>query len=362
MTSAQKGKLPMDRIAMALDRITEPDNALIAKTQKRLDNLTKPLGSLGRLEELAKFVAAASAKEDPELKNKVIFTLAADHGVAEENVSAFPQEVTAQMVYNFLNGGAGINVLANHFGARVVVADVGVKSSLKTDPRLIIKKIGFGTKNMAKGPAMTRQEAVRSVETGIEIFENELKKGIDIVGTGEMGIANTTPSSAITAVFTKKKVEDITGRGTGINDKILQNKIRTIKKAIRTNKPDSSDPIDVLSKVGGFEIGALAGIILAAAANKIPVVIDGFISGAAALIAYRMEPKTKHYMIASHCSVEKGHKIILSAIGLKPLFDLQLRLGEGTGAALGIALAEASAKILTQMATFENAEVSNKDK
>ena len=261
-------------LALTLKSITEPDSALLNKAQKRLDNLTKPHGSLGRLEELAKLIVAASAKENPDLKNKVIFTLVADHGVAEEKVSAFPQEVTAQMVYNFLSGGAGINALAGHVGARVIVADVGVASTLKPDPKLIIKKIGAGTKNMTQGPAMTRQEAIRSIETGVEIFENEYKNGIDIIGTGEMGIANTTPASAITAVFTKKKVEDIPGRGTGINDEALKNKIRVIKKALKVNKPCPDDPIDVLSKVGGFEIGALTGIILAACAHKVPVVID----------------------------------------------------------------------------------------
>ncbi len=350
----------MTSLPKTVRAIAEPDSTLLGKAQKRLDNLTKPQGSLGRLEELARLIVGITGKESPALKNKVIFTMAADHGVAEEKVSAFPQEVTAQMVYNFLNGGAGINVLANHVGARVIVADVGVASDLKTSPKLIIKKVGPGTKNMAKGPAMTRQEAIKSIETGMAIFEDEYKNGIDIIGTGEMGIANTTPASAITAIFTKNKVEDITGRGTGINDETLKNKIRVIKKALDFNKPDANDPIDVLSKVGGFEIGALTGIILAACSHKVPVVIDGFISGAAALIAYQMEPKTKSCMIASHCSVEIGHKMILSHIGLRPLLDLDLRLGEGTGAALGIFLAEAAVKILTQMATFDSAGVSQK--
>ncbi|MBU1869615.1 MAG: nicotinate-nucleotide--dimethylbenzimidazole phosphoribosyltransferase, partial [Candidatus Omnitrophica bacterium] len=323
---------------------------------------TKPLGSLGRLEELAKQIAGITGKENPALKNKVIFTLAADHGVTEEGVSAFPKEVTAQMVYNFLNGGAGINVLANHTGARVVVVDIGVASDLKPDKKLIIKKVGYGTKNMARCPAMTREEAIKAIETGIEIFEEELNKGIDIIGIGEMGIGNTTAASAMTAVFTKEPIENITGRGAGIDDKSLKNKIEIIKKALAVNKPDADDPIDVLAKVGGFEIGGLCGIILAAASHKIPVVIDGFISGAAALIAFKIEPKTKDYMIAAHSSVESGHKYILKHIGLKPLLDLNLRLGEGTGAALGIGLAEAAIKILTQMATFKSAGVSEKKK
>jgi len=350
----------MQKISNTIKRIQLIDLAIAQKTQERLDNLTKPLGSLGRLEELAKQISGITEKDSPILKNKVIFTFAGDHGVTEEKISPFPQEVTAQMVYNFLNGGAGINVLAKHIGAKVVVADLGVVSDLKPHPELIIKKISYGTKNMAQGPAMTRNDAIKAIEAGIEIFETSYKQGLDIAGTGDMGIGNTTPSSAITACLTKTPVEDITGKGAGLDDQGLQNKIRIIKKALEINKPNPQDALDVLAKVGGFEIGGLAGVILAAASHKVPVVIDGFISGAAALIAYHLESKTKEYMIASHCSVEKGHKIILDYIGLKPLFNLDLKLGEGTGAALGINLAEAAIKILTEMATFESAKVSNK--
>ncbi len=352
----------MEKINKVSRNIPGIDTAILKKTQERLDNLTKPLGSLGRLEELAKQICGITAKESPQLKNKVIFTLASDHGVTEEGVSAYPKEVTAQMVYNFLNDGAGINILANHVGARVVVADVGVCVELKPSLRLVVKKVNYGTKNMAKGAAMTREEAIKAIETGIDLFNDELKNGIDIVGTGEMGIGNTTAASAITATFTKKPIEEITGRGAGLDDKGLKAKIAVIKKALALNKPDPSDPIDVLAKVGGFEIGGLAGIILAAASNKVPVVIDGFISGAAALIAYKIEPKAKDYMIAAHCSVESGHKIILNYLGLRPLLDLDLRLGEGTGGALGIGLADAALKILTQMATFKSANVSEKNK
>jgi nicotinate-nucleotide--dimethylbenzimidazole phosphoribosyltransferase len=312
------------------------------------------------LEELAKQIAGIMGKERPVLKNKVIFTLAADHGVTEEGISAYPKEVTGQMVYNFLKGGAGINVLANHAKAKVIVVDIGISSKLKPGPKLLIKKINYGTKNMTKGPAMSRDEAIESICTGIEIFENELNRGIDIIGTGEMGIGNTTVASAIAAVFTQKPAEEITDRGTGIDDKVLANKIRVVKKALKVNRPDPADPVDVLSKVGGFEIGGLSGVILAAAARKIPIVIDGFISGAAALLAYHIEPKVKGYMIASHCSAEKGHRVILEHIGLKPLLDLDLRLGEGTGAALGINMVEAATKILIQMATFKSAKVSEK--
>lgn len=352
----------MDRIREIAASISGIDPVIIKKTQERLDSLTKPLGSLGRLEELAKQICGITGKESPLLRNKVIFTLASDHGVTEEGVSAYPKEVTSQMVYNFLSGGAGINVLANHVGARVVIVDIGVSSDLKPSPQLVVKKINYGTKNMAKGPAMTRDEAVKAIRAGIDIFEDEFKAGIDIVGTGEMGIGNTTSSSAITAVFTKKLIKEITGKGAGLDDKGLEKKIRVIEKSLSVNKPDSSDVIDVLSKVGGFEIGGLAGIILAASAKKVPVVIDGFISGAAALIAFNIEPRVKDYMIAAHCSVESGHKFILEHIGLKPLFNLDLRLGEGTGGAIGIGLADAAIKILTQMATFKSANVSEKKK
>lgn len=361
----------MKRIEQAISKITGIDINLMQKTQCRLDSLTKPQGSLGRLEEIAKLAVGISAKETPELKNKVIFTFAADHGVAEEGVSAFPQAVTAQMVYNFLRGGAGINVLARHIGAKVVVADLGVAEKIKFQESLpagqagniknfIDKKINYGTKNMLKGPAMTKDEAIRSIEAGIEIFEDEFGSGIDIIGIGEMGIANTTVSSAITAIITGEKAEDVTGRGTGIDEAGLKNKIKAIKTAIKINQPDIKDPLDILSKVGGFEIGGLAGVILAAASRKVPVVIDGFISGAAALIAYKFEPKTKEYMFASHCSVEIGHKAILKYLGLKPILDLGLRLGEGTGAALGINIVEAAVKILAQMATFASANVSER--
>ncbi|MFA5096952.1 MAG: nicotinate-nucleotide--dimethylbenzimidazole phosphoribosyltransferase, partial [Candidatus Omnitrophota bacterium] len=298
----------------------------------------------------------------PLLAHKVIFTLAGDHGVTDEGVSAYPKEVTAQMVYNFLNGEAGINVLANHVGARVVVADIGVCVDLKPDPRLVLKKINYGTKNMARGAAMSREEAISSIYAGIEIFEHEYKKGIDILGTGEMGIGNTTSASAITACFTRKPVEEITGRGAGLDDRGLQHKIDIIKKSLTINNPDPSNAIDVLEKVGGFEIGGLAGIILAAAANRVPVVIDGFISGSAALIACGIEPVVKEYMIPAHCSVESGHKVVLDHLGLRPLLDLDLRLGEGTGGALAIGLADAALKILNQMATFKSACVSEKKK
>lgn len=351
----------MGRLNDVSSSIEQIDYSLGEITQRRLDNLTKPQGSLGKLEGLAKQIVEITHKENPVLKDKVIFTFAGDHGVVAEGVSAFPQEVTPQMVMNFINQGAGINVLARHVGARVVVADFGVASDLEPHDDLVIKKVNYGTKNMAKRPAMTREEAMRSIENGIAIFEKELGKGIDIVGTGEMGIGNTTPASAITSVITGESVDKVTGRGTGINDESLNKKIQVIKKAIEVNNPNPKDGIDVLSKVGGFEIGGLVGVILAAASKRIPVVVDGFISGSAALLAYTIEPKTKDYMIASHNSVEKGHGVIWRYLELEPILNLNLRLGEGTGAALAINIVEAGVKILNEMATFESASVSEKN-
>lgn len=354
----------MDKIRQVIKEIKGLDAGLIKEAQARLDSLTKPQGSLGMLEELAKQIAAISGTLKPSLKRKVIFTMAADHGVNAEKISVYPQEVTAQMVYNFLRGGAGINVLSRHIGADVIVADMGVAEKISAaggSKNFKDKKIAAGTKNMAKGPAMARDEAIKSIEAGMEIFEEEYEKGIDIVGTGDMGIGNTTASSAIAAAICGADVEKVVGRGTGLDDQGLLHKIEVIKQALKVNKPDPDDAIDVLSKVGGLEIGGLTGIILACAARGVPVVIDGFISGASALIAYKLSPKVKEYIVAGHCSVEKGHKIILDYIGLKPLLNLEMRLGEGTGAALGIGIAEAAVKILTQMATFQEAGVSEKE-
>lgn len=349
----------MQIIDKLLQRIKPIDEASFEETQKRLDNLTKPQGSLGRLEELAKLIVAITGKKNPDLSKKVIFTMAGDHGVCEEGISLFPQEVTPQMVYNFIRGGAGINVLANHVGAKVIVVDMGVATDLEPHPNLVIKKVGYGTKNITKHPAMSYRQTINSISGGVEGFELELSNfGIDIVGTGDMGIGNTTSSSAIVAAITQEPVENVTGRGTGIDDERLKKKIETINKAIKFNNPNPKNGLDVLSKLGGFEIGGLVGIILAAAANRIPIIIDGFISGAAALIAYILKPEIKDYMIAGHSSVEKGHQIILDFIGLKPILNMNLRLGEGTGAVLAMNLVDAGVKILTQMATFEQAGVS----
>ncbi len=324
----------------------------------RFNNLAIPTGSLGRLEELATIYASIKGSPDATIKHKVVFTMAGDHGVSSEGVSVFPQEVTGQMVKNFIDGGATISVLARHIDARVVVVDCGVKTDFEPVDGLKIKKVGYGTDNIAHGPAMSREQAIDSLEAGIESFNEELLNGIDIVATGDMGIANTTPSSAIITCLTARDLDKVTGRGTGLDNSGVENKINVIKKALDINKPDPSDPIDILSKVGGFEIGGIAGLCLAAASHRTPVLIDGFISTAAALIACAIEPKVNNYLISSHATTENGHNIALEKLQKKAILDLNLRLGEGTGAVLAMSLIEAGVKILTQMATFSEAEVS----
>jgi nicotinate-nucleotide--dimethylbenzimidazole phosphoribosyltransferase len=349
-------------LSQVLKQIKPLDSKAIEAAQARQNELTKPRGSLGRLEELSIKIAGIKGEIIRGFEHKAIVTMAADHGVVEEGVTLYPQEVTKQMVFNFLNGGAGINVLAQFIGARVVVVDMGVVGGFEPHPNLLCKMIDFGTSNMTKGPAMTKQQALDAIESGIAVVEAEITKGLDIVGTGDMGIGNTTASSAIAVAVTGKPAEKITGRGEGLEDEQLAHKVKVVQKALDVNKPDSRDPIDVLSKVGGFEIGGLAGVMLGAAAHSIPVVIDGFISGAAALIATGLAPRLKDYLIAAHLSAESGHKILLQHLGLTPLLSLEMRLGEGTGAALGITIVEAAVKTLAGMATFAEAGVSEAQK
>ncbi len=347
----------MSLLEQTLGKITAVDKTPAERVQKRLDNLTKPQGSLGRLEELAKQYVLITGNEQPLIKDKVVVVMAGDHGVVAEGVSAFPQEVTPQMALNFLQGGAGINVLSRHVDAKVMVVDVGIASDISAEG-LFSHKVAYGTANIARQAAMSRQQAVQAIEVGINIVNQLADNGLDLLATGEMGIGNTTPSSAITAVMTGRPAAEITGLGTGINEQALQRKIKTIQQALEVNQPEADDALDVLSKVGGLEIAGLSGVILTGAALKIPIVIDGFISGAAALIAVGLKPEVKDYLIAAHQSVEQGHQAILQHLGLRPLLDLDLRLGEGTGAALAMGLVEAGCKILTQMASFENASVS----
>ncbi|MDO8687443.1 MAG: nicotinate-nucleotide--dimethylbenzimidazole phosphoribosyltransferase [Dehalococcoidales bacterium] len=347
-------------LTSTIQKIKPLDAPAMAAARARQDTLTKPQGSLGRLEALSIQLAGIQGKPIPQIKHKAIITMAGDHGVVAEGVSAYPQEVTPQMVYNFLGGGAGINVIARQVGARIIVVDMGVASEMKAHPQLLSRKVAPGTRNMAIGPAMTEAQAIKAIETGIEIVSAEVAKGLDIVGTGDMGIGNTTASSAICAVMTGRSVAEVTGRGTGVDDKQFAHKIAIINKALAVNQPDSKQPLAVLAKVGGFEIGGLAGVMLGAAANHVPVVIDGFISGAAALIAITLAPGLKDYVIPAHVSVEAGHRWLLQHLGLKPLLDLDMRLGEGTGAALGIFLSETAARVLAEMSTFAEAGVSER--
>lgn len=348
----------MNLLQQTLSAIKPVDQALLAEAQRKLDNKTKPLGSLGRLEEFARRFAAITGNLAPDTTKKVIFTFAGDHGVVEEGISAFPKEVTPQMVFNFLNGGAGVNVLARHSGVEVRVVDVGVDYDFGTVPNLIDRKVARGTANLAKGPAMTREQAIAALEVGIDLATKAKAEGVSMVGTGEMGIGNTTPSSAIISVFSGKSVREVTHRGTGINDAALENKIRVIETGVAVNKPDPADALDVLTKVGGLEIAGIAGLVLGAAANRLPVVVDGFISTAGALIACELNPHVREYVFAAHESVEIGHRFMLERIGAEPILDLQFRLGEGTGAALAMGLIEAGVKVLKEMASFEDAGVS----
>jgi nicotinate-nucleotide--dimethylbenzimidazole phosphoribosyltransferase len=346
-------------------KIFPQDSEARDAAKERLDNLALPHWALGDIMDLAIDLAGITRTSKPSIKNKCVVTMAGDHGVTAEGVSKFPSEVTPQMVVNFVKGGAGINALARQAGADVFVADMGVATDLQNfiEPGSYIdKKIGYGTSNIAKGPAMSEANAIKAVEAGIEIA-NDLAGKYDLFGTGDMGIGNTTPSTAIAAVCTGKDVESLTGRGTGLDDEQLKKKVEIIKTILEVNKPDPQNGIDILSKVGGFEIGGIAGLILGAAANKKPVLVDGFISTAGALIAYRIEPFVRDYIICAHRSMEPGHKHMQEVLGCsRPLLDLNFRLGEGTGAALAMNIVEAAVAVLTEVLTFEEAAVAGADK
>ena len=346
----------MRPLSKLLESIGGPDAAATAEAQRHLDTLTKPPGSLGRLEELAARLAAVTGRA-PRVSRPVIFTFAADHGVVAEGVSAYPQSVTAQMVENFLRGGAAVNVLARQAGARVVVADFGVATLLGAAPGLVSRRFGPGTHNLAVGPAMTREQASAAVEVGATLAEDVIATGADFLGTGEMGIGNTTAASAITAAITGADPDAVTGRGTGIDDEGRRRKVAVVRRALEVNRPDAGDGLDVLAKVGGFEIAGLVGVMLAGAARRVPVAVDGFIAGAAALIAVTLAPPARHALFASHRSAEPGHAIALAHLGLAPYLELDMRLGEGTGAALFVQLARAAAAIYGEMATFKSAGV-----
>ena len=338
--------------------IPELDGPAMEAAAARQGRLTKPAGSLGRLEELSIRLAGMTGRLDPPLQDAVVFTLAADHGVALEGVSAYPREVTAQMVLNFLRGGAAINVLAREAGARVVVADIGVDGDLPDDPGLRQVKVRRGTSSITKGPAMSIAEASQAIDVGRELVREQEP---DVVLTGDMGIGNTTASAAVICALTGLDPDKVVGRGTGVDDEGLRRKIAAVTSALEVNRDSiSRGPLDALAAVGGLEIAGLAGVIFEGAGRRKPVIVDGFISGAAAMVAAAMDSGVTSYLIASHRSQELGHGAVLERLGLRPLLDLDLRLGEGTGAALALPLVRASMRLLNDMATFGEAGVSER--
>lgn len=348
-------------IKLICDQVKPLDQSWTAAARERQLTLTKPPGSLGRLEEISNRLAAIQQTVTPRVTNKRIYVIAADHGVTAEGVSAYPREVTAQMVDNFLRGGAAINVLARNGGIDVKIVDGGVDADLTDREGLIHVKLMRGTANFARGPAMTREEAEQSIVTGIELARSARGEGVEMIGTGEMGIGNTTAASAITAVLTGRGPESVTGKGTGIDDDGLTHKIEIIHQALAINQPDANDAIDILAKVGGAEIGVMMGVVLGAAVERLAVVADGFISTTAAALAIKMCPDVRGCLFIAHRSSEPGHTALIDYIGDEPLLDLSMRLGEGTGAALAMHLLEAASKLISEMATFNEAGVSDKE-
>jgi nicotinate-nucleotide--dimethylbenzimidazole phosphoribosyltransferase len=350
----------MERLSPLLDRVRPADREWEDRAWERLRSQIRPRGSLGQVEVLGARLAGIHGSLTFDLSKKLVFTMAGDHGVAAEGVSAYPQEVTAQMVYSFVQGWASINVLARHSGSDIRVVDCGVAADLPAEWPIVHRKIGKGTANMVLGPAMTREEAVRGVLVGADLVEDAcVREGYRLFGTGDMGIANTTPSTAVAAVFSGRPVRNLTGRGTGIDDAAFERKVEVIEKALQVNRPDPSDPLDVLARVGGYEIAALAGAVLGAAAFRVPIVCDGFIATAGALIACRMAPHALDYLFVSHRSQEVGHDTMVELLGLRPILDLGLRLGEGTGSVLAMNIVEAAAKVLMECKTFEEAGVTD---
>lgn len=336
------------------------DARLAEQAQHHLDRLTKPPGSLGRLEELARRYVAITGQRTPVVGDKTVVVFAADHGVVTEGVSAYPQAVTAQMVHNFLQGGAAINALARQANADVQIVDIGVAAELPELPGLTARKVRFGTANMTREPAMRRQEAQQCLAVGIEIAEQCYRNGVSLVATGDMGIGNTTASSALVALFTGVSVEQVTGYGTGIDDDTRRRKVAVIERALQMHTPRADDPLGALATVGGLEIGGIAGLILGCASRRLPVLIDGLIATAGALLAVALQPHVKDYMIAAHASVEVGQQIAWRFLGQTPLLDLHMRLGEGTGAVLAMHLVEAAVRVYNEMATFDAAGVSDR--
>lgn len=347
-------------LATVLRQIEPLDPEWMRRAEARQASLTKPPGSLGRLEDLANRIVAIQRSLTPTVERARIVVCAADHGVTAEGVAPYPSAVTGQMVANFLAGGAGVNALARIAGAEVRVVDIGVAANLEHAPGLHSRRIAAGTRNMAREPAMTAEQANAAVAVGLEMGRDAIAAGIDMIGLGEMGIGNSTAASAVTAALTGMSVDRVTGRGTGADDAMLAQKIRVIETALERHRPDPEDAIDVLTKVGGFELAGLAGVLLAAAAGRKVVVTDGFIATAAAALAVRMCPAANEYLFAAHRSPEPGHTALLALIGQEPLLDLRMRLGEGTGAALAFVVIRAAVAAFTEMATFGSAGVSNR--
>ena len=343
-----------------IGRIKPQDTRVREAARAHLSQLVMPHWALGRILDIGVDLAGITGSLKPSMARKAIVIMAGDHGVVAEGVSKYPQEVTPQMVLSFVAGGAGINALARLAGARVVVVDMGVAGdlvALAAEGKILSRRMGAGTGNIARGPAMSREQAVACIEAGMAIAA-ELAPSTDLFGTGDMGIGNTTPSAAIAAAITGKSAAEVTGRGTGIDDAQLARKAQIVEKALAVNCPNPADGIDVVAKVGGFEIAGLAGFILGAAAAGKPVIIDGYISTAAALVAWLVCPVSSEYMFAAHRSAENGHGIMQGRLGKEPLLDLGMRLGEGTGAALAMNILEAAARVLAEVATFGEASVS----
>ena len=341
-----------------IEKIEPLSDSMLASAATKIDNKTKPLGALGRMEDLAIQMSLIQNNLNPEIKQKNLFVFAGDHGITEEGVSAYPSEVTAQMVDNFLNGGAAINILCRHHNINMKVVDMGVNYDFIPHPDLIMKKVDKGTKNFAIEDAMTKEQMLKGLENGMAVFlEAHEKCPIDIVGLGEMGIGNTSSASAIISTITGISPAQAAGRGTGVDDKGLEHKIEVIEKALNFHAANPLNGFEILQKVGGFEIAGITGAVLAAASKKTAIVLDGVISTAAGLIAYIINPDIQKYLISGHKSVEKAQKAALSHMNLVPLIDFNMRLGEGTGAALAIDMAETACKIMTQMASFDEAKV-----
>ena len=348
-------------LAEVIDSIQPADAGAIRRALSRQRDLTKPPGSLGRLEDVSVQLAGIFGSERPVIRGKAVIVAAGDHGVVAQGVTGYPQEVTAQMVLNFLAGGAAVSVMARRVGARQIIVDAGVAADLPEHPDLRSVRIGRGTADISEGPAMSREQAEQCLLAGIDIAVDAAEAGADLIAAGEMGIGNTTPSSAITAAFTGASPQETTGAGTGRNTEELAHKASVVQRALEVNEPDASDGLNVLSKMGGFEIGVLAGVALGAAKMRRALIVDGFISGAAMLIAQALCPTARDYLIASHRSAEKGHSIVLSHLKLLPLLELDMRLGEGSGAVLAMPIVEAAAACLSDMATFGEAGVSDRD-